>query len=99
MTHRLHYLSLLRLSVLVFVFLLNKRNQPSAFHASGTGFRYRHWSSASIFVASDASGLHKEDSKPKWAAGGYVSDIVNFLISIKPLFGLMKFAARQTLIE
>ena len=35
--------------------------------------------------------------KPKWASGGVVSDIVNALISFKPLFGVMKFAARKVL--
>lgn len=38
-------------------------------------------------------------SKPKWAAGGIVSDTVNALISFKPLFGIMKGMARNTLIE
>lgn len=36
--------------------------------------------------------------KPKWAAGGLASDLVNALISFKPLFGVMKIAARNTLI-
>lgn len=36
--------------------------------------------------------------KPKWAAGGVVSDIVNFLIN-SPLYMLMKPIARQTLIN
>ena len=37
--------------------------------------------------------------KPKWAAGGVVSDLVNALIGIKPLFSLMKLGARQQLIS
>ena len=37
--------------------------------------------------------------KPKWAAGGVVSDLVNILIGIKPLFSLMKLGARQQLIS
>jgi len=37
--------------------------------------------------------------KPKWAAGGFISNIVNSLISFKPLFSLMKVGARQTLIS
>ena len=37
--------------------------------------------------------------KPKWASGGFVSDLVNALISFQPLFSLMKLAARQTLIN
>ena len=37
--------------------------------------------------------------KPKWAAGGFISDLVNALISYKPLFNLMKPAARFTLIS
>jgi ubiquinone/menaquinone biosynthesis C-methylase UbiE len=36
--------------------------------------------------------------KPKWAAGGIASDLVNALIGFKPLFGVMKIAARNTLI-
>lgn len=38
------------------------------------------------------------NNRPLWASGGIVSDIVNLLISIKPLFSLMKVAARRTLI-
>lgn len=37
--------------------------------------------------------------KPEWAAGGLMSDFVNGLISIKPLFAAMKVAARKTLID
>eukprot|EP01036_Dinobryon_divergens_P025808 gene25808-34395_t len=37
--------------------------------------------------------------KPKWAGGGPVSDIVNFLISLKPVFSLMKLGARRVLIS
>ena len=39
------------------------------------------------------------DTKPKWASGGIVSDIVNALISFKPLFSVMKLGARKTLID
>ena len=38
-------------------------------------------------------------SKPKWAAGGIVSDLVNMLINFKPLFGMMKKGARNVLIS
>ena len=37
--------------------------------------------------------------KPKWAAGGLLSDLVNALIRFKPLFGLLKTGARKLLIE
>jgi len=37
--------------------------------------------------------------KPDWAAGGLLSDFVNMLISFKPLFGMMKVGARNTLIS
>lgn len=37
--------------------------------------------------------------KPSWAAGGIVSDMVNALISFKPLFSVMKVGARNTLID
>lgn len=37
--------------------------------------------------------------KPKWAGGGPVSDLVNFLISLKPVFSLMKLGARRVLIS
>jgi ubiquinone/menaquinone biosynthesis C-methylase UbiE len=40
-----------------------------------------------------------ELEKPKWAAGGPVSDIVNALIGFKPLFAIMKVGARKTLID
>ena len=39
------------------------------------------------------------NDKPSWAAGGFVTDIVNALISIKPLFGFMKSTARKLLIN
>lgn len=39
-------------------------------------------------------------TKPKWAGGGDpLSSFVNALIGFKPLFGLMKIAARKTLIS
>ena len=39
------------------------------------------------------------DDKPRWAGGSdVVSDLVNALISIKPLFAVMKVQARKTLI-
>eukprot|EP01039_Chlorochromonas_danica_P007235 gene7232-8001_t len=31
---------------------------------------------------------------PKWAGGGFLSDVVNGLISVKPLFAMMKIAAK-----
>lgn len=37
--------------------------------------------------------------KPKWAAGGILSDFVNILINFKPLFSIMKIGARNTLIN
>jgi len=37
--------------------------------------------------------------KPDWAGGGFVSDLVNTLIGIKPLFNLMKTGARNVLIQ
>ena len=40
-----------------------------------------------------------EKTKPSWAAGGFVSDLVNALIKVKPLFFLMKLGARQQLIS
>lgn len=39
-----------------------------------------------------------QPTRPKWASGGVISDAVNFLISIKPLFNIMKAAARNVLI-
>lgn len=39
------------------------------------------------------------EDKPKWAAGGILSDLVNVLIGFKPIFGLMKTGARKLLIE
>ncbi|KAJ1393131.1 hypothetical protein B484DRAFT_408303 [Ochromonadaceae sp. CCMP2298] len=45
--------------------------------------------------ASDPSVL----DKPAWAAGGFVSDVVNALIGFKPLFNVMKIGARSTLIS
>eukprot|EP00897_Mesotaenium_endlicherianum_P002495 jgi/Mesen1/2273/ME000154S01444 len=37
--------------------------------------------------------------RPAWAGGGPLTTLVNSLISFKPLFGLMKFGARQALIS
>mmetsp|Transcript_11301 Transcript_11301/g.10940 ORF Transcript_11301/g.10940 Transcript_11301/m.10940 type:complete len:396 (+) Transcript_11301:204-1391(+) len=37
--------------------------------------------------------------KPKWAAGGPVSDLVNALINFKPLMGVLKVGARGQLIS
>ena len=51
-------------------------------------------SSSSSVVSFDAP----DEEKPKWAAGGVVSDLVNALIGIKPFFSLMKLGARQQLI-
>ncbi|CAM9821743.1 unnamed protein product, partial [Chrysoparadoxa australica] len=39
------------------------------------------------------------DTKPKWAGGGLVSELVNALISYKPLYGLLKVEARKVLIK
>lgn len=37
--------------------------------------------------------------KPKWAAGGIVSDLVNALIAFKPLFKLLKIGARKVIMD
>ena len=51
-------------------------------------------------VLSSTTSADSDLAKPKWAGGGdIVSDIVNSLISIKPLFAVMKVAARSTLIS
>jgi SAM-dependent methyltransferase len=44
-------------------------------------------------VASDAPDT------PPWAAGGFVSDMVNVLIGIKPVFSVLQNLARKTLID
>ena len=38
-------------------------------------------------------------ANPKWAAGGPLSDFVNMLISIKPIYNVMKFGARNKMIS
>lgn len=38
-------------------------------------------------------------TNPKWAAGGPLSDFVNLLISIKPIYSLMKIGARRKMIS
>ena len=40
-----------------------------------------------------------ELDSPAWASGGFLSDFVNTLIGIKPLFNLMKIGARKVLIN
>lgn len=43
---------------------------------------------------------HASDKvKPDWAGGDWLSRFVNFLIQIKPLYGIMKQQARQVLIK
>ena len=52
------------------------------------------------YLSSTTSSKETVLSKPKWAGGGdIVSDLVNGLISIKPLFAVMKVAARTPLIS
>ena len=52
-------------------------------------------------VSNHVDGINVIDlkDKPKWAAGGLLSDLVNALIAFKPLFGLMKLGARSLLID
>lgn len=62
-----------------------------------------HWSNNNKYIKSTSTLSSSSSSdileKPKWAAGGIVSDIVNALISFKPLFSVMKVGARKTLID
>lgn len=51
-----------------------------------------------LFKAEKSASIPITD-KPKWAGGGQISDFVNFLISIKPIFATMKYAARRVLIS
>lgn len=81
-------LSLFHLTLISVVFL-SRDVAPFKTHL-GRGFReYRFKSSPDQII----------DEKPKWASGGVVSDVVNALISFKPLFSIMKIAARRTLIN
>ena len=56
-----------------------------------------HYGETQLSASNDVPSATVID-KPNWAAGGFVSDAVNALIAIKPLFGLMKVGARNTLI-
>lgn len=49
-------------------------------------------------IVDESQSVIDIQDKPKWAAGGLASDLVNALIRFKPLFGIMKIAARNTLI-
>ena len=49
-------------------------------------------------IVDESNNVIDIQDKPKWAAGGIASDLVNALIGFKPLFGIMKIAARNTLI-
>lgn len=77
------------------IFLLATASVVNAFLSSSSHSRRSHDGHSCRRYSSTKEVL----DKPKWAGGGdLVSDLVNGLISIKPLFNVMKVQARKTLI-
>jgi len=70
------------------------------FQFSILNFQFSIFNSECYLTMVTAPSVHTSDKvKPDWAGGDWLSRFVNFLIQIKPLYGIMKQQARQVLIK